>query len=212
MTRDIEAVGFDVDNTLYKLGPDIEMVLLENIVHSVSSVRGQAYNEARDDFFAHYNELHSASASLAKMGVPNGKALVQEAMENAGMASVLRKDAKLRRLMLSLSKRYKLFLITGSSLEHTHAKLRALGLSDPGLFKAQICSDSAYRREDGSAFRRVSEILSVPLQKMMFIGDREAIDILPAKSLGVKTAIVNGRSKEADYNLDAIYELEELLL
>ena len=46
----------------------------------------------------------------------------------------------------------------------------------------------------------------------MFVGDREKSDILPAKKLGIKTAIVNSMSQSADYQLKTIYDLEEILL
>lgn len=215
MIKGIEAVGFDLDNTLYKMSPKIETAIRDNIFSLTSAATGRSYRETEKEFLVHYDVLHSASESLSRMGVRDGKLIVQKAMENADVASALQEDRKLSKMMDSLAKRYKLFIITGSSADYTSKKLAALGiLEQPNkeLFTIKVCGDSTHRREDGSAFRYVSEKLSVPFGRMMFIGDRETVDIIPAKRLGITTAIVNSSSEKADYNLDEIYHLEKLLL
>lgn len=213
--KGIEAVGFDVDNTLYKNTSELYAITQNQIIHLASQEKGGNYEETKQEFYKYFNELQSASKSLSKMGIDRSKAqaIVQRALETTDLTPVLHKNEKLSSLMRSLAERYKLFIITGGSPDFTRKKLSALGIEDhESLFKLQLYSDSQYRREDGSAFEYVSEQLSVPFGKMMFIGDREAVDIIPAKRLGLVTAIVNNSSKEADYSLDEIYALEHILL
>ena len=46
---------------------------------------------------------------------------------------------------------------------------------------------------------------------MMFVGDREKVDIIPAAKLGMLTAIVNAKSELAHFELQAIHDLEKIL-
>ena len=166
-----------------------------------------AYEEA-------FRRLQSGSRSLEELGVPiaDAKKLVQEGLERADVASVLSRDERVVKLLARVGGSRKQFLITGSAEAEAHKKLEALDIR-PGAFALRLYAYSPHNnRLDGSAYRHVAEELGIPLHQLMFVGDRESVDILPAKALGLKTAIVNAISPHADYQLNQIYDLEELLL
>ena len=64
---------------------------------------------------------------------------------------------------------------------------------------------------NGSVFIYVADYHKLSFNNMMFVGDREKTDIIPAKKLGITTFIVNANSDSADYQLDEIYNLEKIL-
>lgn len=209
---DIKSVGFDFDNTLYEPNPEINEKIREYVCRHASEALNKSYASIRKKFDELYLETESGSESLKLLGISEGKVLMQEALEKADIASVLKKDDRLVRVLSKLNESYRLFLITGSSERISLKKLGVLGIN-PDLFHPKLYFDSPFLREDGgSAFKYVSELHGVSLEQMMFVGDREQIDIIPANELGLTTAIVNGKSKIATYELLDIYELEEILL
>jgi FMN phosphatase YigB (HAD superfamily) len=170
------------------------------------------YDVVRKVFQKANSELQSARRSLSLLGIPieDGKLFVQEALENANIAKALKEDKRLCYMMSNIVDKYHVYLITSSSKDQTKKKLNALGL-ETKLFYPLLDSDAKYLRDDGQAFTHVSAILNVPLADMMFVGDREKVDIIPGANLGMLTAIVNAKSDIANFQLSTIYELEKIL-
>jgi len=214
MNDEIGAVGFDLDNTLYAKNPIIDKKINDYICLKASNILKKELIEVKASFQQKYSELHSSHGSLMAIGIENEDlaiSIVQEALENADISSSLSRDIKLNDMLKKLSQYYKLFMITGSRKDLAIKKLDALGV-DKNLFYPALYAYSIYERYNGSAFSYVSSIISIPPNRIMFVGDREKSDILPAKKLGIKTAIVNSMSQSADYQLKTIYDLEEILL
>lgn len=65
------------------------------------------------------------------------------------------------------------------------------------------------RKPSPEAFRQVGEFLQVPFEHIYSVGDQLHSDILPPKSLGMKTILIGAKSDEADYCVES---LEEMLL
>lgn len=211
MVEKIKAVGFDLDGTLYIKTKEIDDIIQEYIIKEASKLLKRPIEEVRVGFLESYRQTQSGSTSLNSLGIKEGKNLVQEAVEYADIASVLKTDRELSAILTDLSCYYKLFLITSSPENAALSKLNALGIEDK-IFQSKIYGESIYIRDDGSAFRYIANLFNIKLEEMMFIGDREKTDIVPASNLGITTAIVNNHSKLAAYNLKNIYQLREILL
>lgn len=67
------------------------------------------------------------------------------------------------------------------------------------------------RKPNPEAFKQVCDSVGIPPEKSISIGDQVASDILPAKALGMKTILVRSYSDDADYCIDFLEELPELL-
>lgn len=210
MTLDIALLGFDLDKTLYKPDPKIDERIQEYICRKASEILGVSYNEAKRRFHESYSKTQSGTLSLNDLGIENGFEIVQEALENADVASVLERDGRLIEMLNRLSVPYRLFLLTSSNQDSALKKLSALGIN-PKIFSPAFYGYPPSERVNGLPFPEISRQYGVPFERMMFVGDRENVDIIPAKQLGIKTAIVHGKSSEADYQLDEIYDLEIIL-
>ncbi len=208
---DIDLVGFDLDKTLYKPNPVIDDKITDYVCRKGSEFLKQDYDSVRNKYDELFIKTQSGKDSLSLMGVENAVDIIQEALEYSDIASILERDDRLVRTMHKLKNNFKLFLITGSGRKISTDKLSALGI-DENIFFPRLYADSNYKRKDGSAFNYISNMCNVPFERMMFVGDREKADILPAKKLGMTTAIVNERSNQADYQLKEIYDLEHILL
>jgi FMN phosphatase YigB (HAD superfamily) len=206
----IKAVGFDLDNTLYYKTPEIDNLIQDYICEQIAIVLKKDYTEVRLQFTSNYVKTQSGSISLKLLGIKNGKELVQKAIEYADVSSVLKKDEKLVSMLMDLKSTYNTFLITSSPENAAIKKISALGI-EKDIFDPRLYGESIYLRDDGSAFRHIAKYLKLSLEEIMFVGDREKTDIIPAKVLGITTAIVNNKSEHADYNLTDIYQLKEIL-
>lgn len=207
----IDAIGFDLDNTLYEPNPGVDELIREYVCRKAGERLKRDYESLRKEFDKIYAEIQSGRKTLEILGVSGARELVQDALENSNLASLLKKDERLNAMLKKLSFSRDLFLITGSSERLALEKLEAMGLN-PLVFRHSLYAESPHERRDGSAFRHVAKILNTALDRMMFVGDREKTDVIPAKRLGIKTAMVNNRSALADVNLEDIYELENLTL
>ncbi|MEK6947946.1 MAG: HAD family hydrolase [Nanoarchaeota archaeon] len=209
----IKAVGFDLDKTLYVPFPGIDEKIQEYASLRTSIFLGLDYETTKARFGEVYNQLKSGRRTLIELGLDNNQSenLMQDALENADIVPLLKKDERLNQMLSRISDKYKTFLITGSREPIAQRKLEALGLSSVP-FNSRLYAGSEYQRDTGEAFNYVASVLGVTYEEMMFVGDRENVDIIPAKNLGMKTAIVNTQSKEATYQLKTIYDLESILL
>jgi HAD superfamily hydrolase (TIGR01549 family) len=74
---------------------------------------------------------------------------------------------------------------------------------DRDWFTYIINSDNiANRKPHPEGFYKIIEVSKLPASKILYVGDRVNVDILPAKSVGLKTCLVWGKSAEADYSFE----------
>ncbi|MFH1802730.1 MAG: HAD family hydrolase [archaeon] len=207
----VDAVGFDLDGTLYTLNDGINDRIRQHACQTAAGILSRPYEWVRAEFERHFAETGSGRISLEQMGIDNGREIVQVALEEADIGPLLNRDGALAGMLGRLGERFNLYLITSSPRGSAESKLAHLGVN-LDVFDPRIYGESPLSRRDGSAFRHVATTYGIALPRMMFVGDREKVDIFPAQSLGLKTAMVNGMSERADYNLGSIYELEGVLL
>lgn len=60
--------------------------------------------------------------------------------------------------------------------------------------------DIAERKPALDGFYRIIELSKLPPAEILYIGDREKADIIPAKKVGLKTCLVYGQSPQADFS------------
>ena len=65
---------------------------------------------------------------------------------------------------------------------------------------------------DGSIFKYFLNKSPYPPEQHVYVGDSLNADIIPAKSLGMKTIAIGKDIFDADFSIKEIYNLESLLL
>lgn len=76
---------------------------------------------------------------------------------------------------------------------------------------AVFTGEGDIRKPNPEAFRQVLRFLDGPPNQVISIGDQEQTDILPAKTLGMKTIIVGSESSVADYSIKTIDDFPTLI-
>jgi FMN phosphatase YigB (HAD superfamily) len=67
------------------------------------------------------------------------------------------------------------------------------------------------RKPNPEAFMQIADFFGVPPQRIYSVGDQEKTDIIPAKSLGMKTILIGGKSEIADICLPSMEDFLKML-
>lgn len=212
--KDIKLVGFDLDNTLYENNSEIDYRIATEIAETILKHKPELENidNARMLCDKLYEKTGSRTQSLKELGIKNAGQIAYECMERADFLDLIQYDEKLVQLMTEIHNKYSTFLITSSFSNLAAARLRKIGL-DEKLFDYILFGESAMpnKKIDGSIFSYFLKKSNYLPQEHVYIGDNLKGDILPAKSVGIRTIAI-GNIPEADYSVRKIYDIRNLLL
>lgn len=191
----IKAVVFDLEGTLFsssKLGKR-HMTQVLNIVSRRLDI---AKKESLKQLVSKRKELS------AKLGYAPPLTTVVEAfgisrqdffetISRVDPRPYIKVDTKLTRMLKRLRRiGLKLALLTNVSSPYTLRVLEALGI-ETSMFDYLITgSDMKEIKPDLSPFLSVMKSLNLPSKQILMVGDRVAVDLAPAKKLGMRTALV----------------------
>ncbi len=213
--NEIKSVGFDLDNTLYENNSEIDNRIAIEIAKKIFEYKPEIKNlrNARELCDKLYLETGSRTQSLKELGIENAGEIAHECMERADFLDLIQHDEKLVKLVIEIHNKYSTFLITSSFSDLAIARLRKIGL-DKKLFDYTLFGESAMpnKKIDGTIFSYFLKRSGYPPHEHVYIGDNLKGDILPAKSLGIKTIAIGKEIPEADYSVKKIYEIRNLLL
>lgn len=207
---DIKVVGFDLDGTLYKAQPERDRFICTTLAKRISPLY------SAESVAGKISEIYSAHRSVTEYLVyqrgysrAEAKSHIQAVLEQADDEYPLPEDPRLQSMLERLAQTRELFLLTNSGERSAATKLEMIGAS-PAIFShAQYAASE--RRANGDAFRIAAGYFGESPCAMMYVGDRAEVDIVPAKRAGLTTVLVHSFSPEADYCIDEIYGLEDIL-
>jgi len=209
------SVGFDLDHTLYPKNSKIDNIVRKSIAKKILERKPELGSIKEAIFFykEEYGRVGSGTHVLRNLGCIDAQEIMKNSLENPDILKSIKKDSKLASLLKDIKNKYKTFLITASPQNLAIQKLRKIGINLE-LFDTFIFGDTlnAGKKIDGSIFKYfLNESPYLPEQHV-YIGDSFNADIIPAKSLGMKTIVIGKKIPEADFFIEKIYDLESLLL
>jgi len=211
----IKSVGFDLDNTLYQNNLEIDNRIVTEIAKRILEYKPELHNieNARKLCDKLYEETGSRTQSLKNLGFKNPGDVVYECMEQADFIDLLKPDKDVVQLINDIHKKYSIFLLTSTVSDMALKRLRKIGL-DEKLFDYALFGESAMpnKKIDGSIFSYFLSLSKYLPHEHVYVGDNLKGDILPAKSSGMKTIAVGKEIPEADYSVEKIYNIRDLLL
>ncbi|MBT4175178.1 HAD family hydrolase [archaeon] len=207
----IKVIGFDLDQTLYPKSYHIDEAIQLYIYEKISEFKKCSLEEAKELFCSYYPEL-SGSKALMKLGVPDARNIIQEALERADIDKYLEPNEELKKLLLKLKDKYIVDLITGSNKGIALKKLARLDIPIE-LFNVAITGEIA--KSDGTAYREWLKNYGYDASEFLYIGDRKSTDVDVPKELGINSFLVN--VTKFDENLEikqfkSILDIGEVLL
>lgn len=211
----IKSVGFDLDNTLYQNNPEIDNRIVAEISKKILEYKPElnSIENARKLCDRLYKETGSRTQSLKNLGLQNAGEIVSQCIEQADFVDLIKPDKEVVQLIKDIHKEYSIFLITSAISDIAIKRLRKIGLEEK-LFECTLFGESAMpnKKIDGSIFLYFLNTSKYLSYEHVYIGDNLRGDILPAKSLGMRTIAVGKNIPEADYSVEKIQDIRELLL
>ncbi|MFH1307641.1 MAG: HAD family hydrolase [archaeon] len=210
-----EAVGFDLDNTLYPSSDKIQEFIRGEIAREIGQAINVSQEEARELFERLYAEIGSGTRVLKKIAEEyavelDADYIVQSALEQEEVINLVKPDKRLQPFLEDIARRVngRIDLLTGSQRHVAFGKLERLGVS-PSTFVYQICGD--YSKVNGDMFKEWIRLRQMAPGRLLYVGDNVKADIIPANELGLYTCLVGKEDKRAEFCIETVYDLVEVL-
>lgn len=210
---DVKILIWDFDGTLYRSNPDLHHAIREAEYRTIVEKKHVSREEAVTEFAKYFPGVTpSATQAVAKIcGISTPEAAIY--MESFfDRTKYLSKDDRLISLFNGLNNFTHYILANGvrRNIENT---LATLGL-EKNIFADVVTSElSTENKPSDVGFRYIMNKTGLPAPAHMMIGDREAVDLVPAKALGMHTCLVWSENKSAiaDVTVSDVYKVVEVL-
>lgn len=209
----LKVLIWDFDGTLYQQIPALWENIRDTEIQVIIDHTGWSGQKAREEFDKIHNVITPSGTKTTSMlaHISNAQASI-ETSKLTDYASNLKKDDQLTKLFASLSGFTHYMLVNGSQ-ESVARGLSILGV-DPSIFTEIVTSETVGETKPSTkGFSYIMQKTGLPPQSHMMIGDREAVDLVPAKALGMRTCLVwsHQKSSVADLTLPSVYDLSGVL-
>jgi putative hydrolase of the HAD superfamily len=198
MRKDIDAVAFDLDGTLYPniefYGRLIPFVLKE---HKLLRAMGKARDVLREE--EHKGHFYDHQARIMAEILKDDAASIKNKTEKLiyrGWEPIFRKVKLYNHVHETLKackdSGLKIGLLSDFPPE---IKLDYLGLN--GYWDVVLCSEEVnHLKPDPAPFLKLAELFSVSAERILYVGNSISYDIMGAKGVGMKTALVKSLYKK----------------
>jgi HAD superfamily hydrolase (TIGR01549 family) len=214
---DISVCIWDFDGTLYKPTPELDRAIIEADYILVMKHTGWSREKTVTEFHKIFKVVTpSSTETAARLAGISVKEAAIECEQYKDRRLYLSYDDKLVAAFATLTRFTHYLLVNGIS-EKVSEGLAILGLS-PSLFKEIVTAEIVgVNKPQLNGFRYILEKTGLPPQSHIMIGDREAVDLVPAKSVGMQTCLVSWgvtkpKTDSVDTVIEDIYTLPTLLL
>jgi HAD superfamily hydrolase (TIGR01549 family) len=206
----IKAIGFDVDGTLYHAPEGMSQQIGKILIQKAAEALSQDPDEIVEEYLKRREMYRSNTMTLNSFGL-DGEKIFQSVWDQVEIHKYVSKDLKLVKMMSELKKKYRLFVITNGSGRQVERKMTHLGLDyhdfDPRIY----CYDQGWVKPEPAPFLAAIESLEMSPHEIVYVGDREDIDIEGARAAGMKTIFVGGESDKADASCQTVYDIGLML-
>lgn len=208
----VEVLVWDFDGTLYKPNPDLWRLVRKAEYRVIVSHTGWKREKVVEEFEKVYKKtIPSATDAVAHL---SGVTTFQAALEMEryyDRRSFLTHDGQLVALFAKL-KKYRHFMLANGVCQNIEACLDVLGVPKK-TFEGIVTSELVgVNKPDEAGFCYILKKTNLPPSHHLMIGDREAVDLAPAKALGMKTCMVWSKSSLADITVPTVYDVLAILL
>jgi len=205
----IKILIWDFDGTLYK--PNVELFhdVRESEYRAIINHTGWNQEKAIEEFHKlHKKTIQSATAVVAKLcNIPIAAAAV-ESEKYFDRRDFLHRDLRLIKLFASL-KRFRHFILANGVIAKQKETLQVLGIPVDTFEEFVTAETVGVTKPDPAGFRYIMKKTGLSPNAHLMIGDRELVDVVPAKKLGLHTCLVWSETPStiADVTLSTVYDV-----
>lgn len=187
----IRHIFWDLDGTLYPQNPDMNAHIEMAKMQAIAAHLKCSPQQAQAIFSKHYAKLKSATRVLDALGLPGQDFFIQ-IWKTVNLSKFIAKNPTLVKAFAQSIKQNTIShgMLTNSNTQETAGiKLKAIGLK-AHIFSPLLTSvEIGFNKPDLRAFAPVLGLQKNPAH-LMYIGDKEHTDIVPAKTCGIKTVLM----------------------
>lgn len=211
----VKVLIWDFDGTLYRAVPAFHEAILEAAYRVIMIHTGWSKEKTMQQFHSVYKiSTPSSTETTAKLcNIPIRQAAIECELAKEDRAKYLQHDQKLIDLFSRLS-HFTHYMLANGIQEKIIPALGILGLSH-NTFAEMVTSEIVGETKPSpKGFTYIMQKTGLPPEMHLMIGDREAVDLVPAKTLGMKTCLVwsDTPSTVADVTLPTVYDIVDALM
>lgn len=197
LPKKISALIFDIDNTLYS-NEEYAFEQVDVQIRAFARLQRIKPDEAREMVEAerrawadaHKGEEITLANIMLKFGIPIDQ-IIEWRNKLIKPENYLKPDERLIREFNELASKYKIIAITNNPVSTGIRNLEAIGISS--FFEHVVGLDTCGVSKPAPApFIKACELLGVPFEEIVSIGDRFAIDIATPLNFGLGGILVTG--------------------
>jgi FMN phosphatase YigB (HAD superfamily) len=202
----IQHVWFDLNGTLTRETAAYRAALA-NVGHvALADALGLPVDSTIIELYDKLYRHHGTKSAIFK-ALGKGKDYWPSRFASLDQLAYLEPDEEISDTLNRLSGVVPISLLSNSRMEKVEATLAAVQISMALFTCVLTSSDIPNPKPALDGFELIVSRSKLPPDKILFVGDRESADIVPARSVGLRTALVWGESALADYSFMTISEI-----
>lgn len=204
----IKVLVWDFDGTFYKPIPALWHAIREGEYRTIMEANNWDHDRAVAEFHALYKKVTpSATQTVGKLTGLTTSEAARRMEDFYDRRDFIKRDEKLIALYQKLSG-YRHFILANGVRAHLEEALDVLGVPR-GTFEEIVTSEiSGENKPSEKGFLYILNKTKLPPGQHLMIGDREKVDIEPARALGMQTCFITwGQPPVA-----SVYDVAQLLL
>ncbi len=211
---DVKVLIWDFDGTFYKPNPELFRDVRESEYRAIMDLTGWTRGKTIEEFHKlHKVTIQSATAVVSKLCNISIAAAATESEKYFDRRKYLHRDPRLIEMFEKL-KHFRHFIFANGVIAHHKETLDVLGIP-AGTFEEFVSSETVgVTKPDPAGFLYIMKKTGLVPKAHLMIGDRELVDLVPAKALGMHTCLVwsDTQSTVADVTLPSVYDVVQLLV
>jgi HAD superfamily hydrolase (TIGR01549 family) len=211
--QQIKALAWDLDGTLYPSSSQMSVDIMELQTRAVAEKLSISLSDAAALYQERHNELKSNTKALNSLGI-DGTAFFSKIWDELDLSRYIQPNPALVQAFDQMSN-YPHFILTNSNSQaQAIRKLSFIGLSPSRFVQILTSVDLGFNKPDHRAFQGLIQATGQEPGAILYLGDRQEVDIAPAHDLGLKTGLVSNirpQLLKADIYLEKPEHLASLL-
>lgn len=210
--HNLKWIGWDLDGTLYPTPSTLAAAVNKKKIEIVAHHLGCSIEKAQAKFDVVISRVKSNTLALNELGL-DGERFFLEVWDHFNLIGNISPDPKLVSLFSQVTRVSHAILTNSNTQEHIAKKLARIGLP-PQVFALRLTSvDMGYGKPNPRVFETLLEKTTQNPQTLVYVGDREDVDLAPAKKLGIRTVLISDKiSPIADLTVPTPHAFLRMLL
>jgi len=218
--QNIKVLIWDFDGTFYPLTPDLTHAMEEEQYATIMRHKGWDREAAKKAFWKVYPKVTTSGNATVGIicGIPTAQA-ARESEMNYDRLKFVHPDPKLIAMFEKL-KNFRHFVLGNGVHEKLVIAAKGLGIPD-GTFEEIVTSEvTGANKPETAGYLYILKKTGCTPEEHLMIGDREVVDLAPAKKVGMKTCLVTWGSAypelshegtSVDVTVPTVYEVADIV-